>query len=275
MPRGFTGHVRAPNKDHLIQLSRLRHQRMLAGLRQDVPAAFDARAKGIIGPVKDQGNCGSCWDFSGTFVAETAFYLAAILKPDGSQALSEEYTLSCGKNGGCNGDDNVTVLDWAKATGLPLSSVYGPYNARAGSCAWKQGMQLFKIDDWGFADGNGGAGVAPTPAIKAAIMQYGCVGSGVAAGGDSFWNSGNGTGTGRSHNIDHDVGIVGWDDAHDNGDGTKGAWIMRNSWGTGWGAGGYAWVKYGAYDLGTEAVWARVTNPNPPAPSPLDPNLWG
>ena len=33
--------------------------------------------------------------------------------------LSEEYTLSCGRNGGCGGDDNTTVLDWAKATGLP------------------------------------------------------------------------------------------------------------------------------------------------------------
>lgn len=266
------GHVRAPNKDHLLALSAIRHGRMLRSLRQDAPAAFDARTKGIIGPIKDQASCGSCWLFSGTFVAETAMYLSGILKSDGSQTLSEEYGLSCGNNGGCNGDDNTTTLAEAKATGIPLASVYGPYDARAGTCNYKQGMQLYKIDDWGFADGNGGNGVTSTAAIKAAIMAYGCVGSGVAAGGDAFWDSGTGTGIGRSSSIDHDVGIVGWDDSHDNGDGTKGAWIMRNSWGTGWGVQGYAWVKYGAYDLGTEAVWAKVANPNP---QPISPDLWG
>lgn len=267
MPIGFKGHVRAPNKDHLITISALQHGRMLRGLRQDVPSSFDARTKGIIGPIKDQGQCGSCWDFSGTFVCETAFYLAGLLKPDGSQALDEQYTLDCGNNGGCGGDDNTNVLDWCKKTGLPLTSVYGPYDASAARCAYKQGQQLYKIDDWGFADGSGGNGVTPTAAIKAAIMAYGCVGSGVAAGGDSFWDSGTGIGTGRSSNIDHDVGIVGWDDSKGNG----GAWIMRNSWGTGWGEGGYAWVQYGAYDLGTEAVWAVVRNPNPPA---ILPDLW-
>ena len=265
MPVGFKGHVRAPNKDHLIALS---HQRHAANLRYrlqaaPLPAAFDARTLGIIGPIKDQGQCGSCWDFSGTCVVEVANYKAGILKPDGSQALSEEYTLSCGKNGGCGGDDNVTVLDWAKATGLPLTSDYGPYDASAGRCAWKQAMRLVKVDDWGFADSNGGSGVTPVADIKAAIMQYGCVGAGVAAGGDSFWNDGQGIGTGRSSSIDHDVVIVGWDDSK----GSGGAWIMRNSWGTGWGSmQGYAWVQYGAYDLGTEAVWAVVTNPNPPPP---------
>jgi hypothetical protein len=208
----------------------------------------------------------NCWDFSGTGVVEVAYYMAGIFPNDGSKAFSEEYTLSCGSNGGCNGDDNVNVLDWAKKTGLPLSSDYGPYNASAGQCHYKTGMQLYKIDDWGFADSNGGNGVTPTPMIKTAIVTYGCVGCAVAAGGDSFWDSGTGTGTGHSHSIDHDVIIVGWDDNHDNGDGSKGAWIMRNSWGTGWGNSGYAWVKYGAYDLGTEAVWAVVKNPNPPAP---------
>ncbi len=87
-------------------------------------------------------------------------------------------------------------------------------------------------------------------------MQYGAVGCAVAAGG-GWWNNGTGIGSGTSHNIDHDVGIVGWDDA-------QGVWIMRNSWGTSWGVQGYGLVKYGAYDLGTEAVWASVNASAPP-----------
>lgn len=271
MPMGFKGHRRAPNKDHLIALSHRRHRRELQALRgMSLPASFDARAQGWIGPVKNQGQCGSCWDFSGTGVVEIAYYKAGVLKPDGSDALSEEYTLSCGRNGGCNGDDNTTVLAWAKQTGIPRTSDYGPYQGSAGHCNFKQSMALYKVDDWGFADSSGGQGVTSTEDIKAAVFKYGCVGAGVAAGGDSFWDSGNGTGTGRSHSIDHDVIIVGWDDEHDNGDGSKGAWIMRNSWGPSWGSGcgisgsGCAWVKYGAYDLGNEAVFAFINRQAPP-----------
>lgn len=199
----------------------------------------------------------NCWDFSGTCVVEVAYYKTGVLKNDGSDALSEEYTLSCGRNGGCNGDDNVTVLEWAKKTGLPKTSDYGPYAGREQRCAFKQSMTLYKVDDWGFADGSGGSGVTPPAAIKAAIIAYGCVGCAVDAG---FSDPGSGVISGRGNNIDHDVALVGWDDSKGNG----GAWIMRNSWGTGWGDGGYAWIEFGAYSIGTEAVWAVINAVAPP-----------
>lgn len=278
MAVGFMGHIRAPNKDHLLELSYRRNGRRLMAMGKAVvpPPVWDSRAMGWVGAVKNQASCGSCWDFSGTFVVEVAYNKAGVGGGPDKLILSEQYTLSCGQNGGCNGDDNTTVLEWAKKTGLPLTADYGEYGASAGQCAFKQSDTLYKIDDWGFADGSGGNGVAPTPAIKTAIMEYGCVGSGVAAGGDNFWDSGTGTGIGTSSSIDHDVGIVGWDDNHDNGDGSKGAWIMRNSWANTWGdkcansvnpnpvEGGYAWVKYGAYDLGNEAVWAVINQSAPP-----------
>jgi C1A family cysteine protease len=252
MPIGFKGHRRAPNKDHLIALSARRRRAPLAHASEP---QWDSRTFGWIPPIKDQGQCGSCWDFSGTFVCEVAYWKAGLT----TVILSEEYTLSCGSNGGCNGDDNVNVLDWAKKTGLPLSADYGPYSAQAGQCAFKPSMTLYKIDDWGFVDGSSGQGVTPTQQIKDAIKAYGCVGCAVAAGGDSFWDSGTGIGSGTNHSIDHDVGIIGWDDSKGGG-----AWLMRNSWGTKWGDGGYAWVKYGAYDLGTEAVWAKINASAPP-----------
>jgi hypothetical protein len=55
----------------------------------------------------------------------------------------------------------------------------------------------------------------------------------------------------------HCVLIVGYDDS-------KQAWLMRNSWGTGWGMNGYCWIGYGQADIDT---WAKLgvqgTNPDP------------
>jgi C1A family cysteine protease len=246
------GHVRRPDKDHLIALSHARHGDRLQHLRGVVlPASYDARTQGLIGPIKDQEQCGSCWDFSGTGCVEVAYNKAGIGGGANVFILSEEYTLSCYRNGKCNGDDNTTVLDWAKTHGLPLTAEYGPYKGAPGKCLYKPKMPLYKIDDWGFADGNGGSGVTPTPDIKSAIFQYGAVGCAVAAD-DAFqaYTGGVFQSTESDPNqIDHDVMLVGWND-------TDGAWILRNTWTTAWGEAGYMRIAYGANLVGTEAVWA-------------------
>ena len=92
--------------------------------------------------------------------------------------------------------------------------------------------------------------MTPTKDIKAAIMQYGAVGCGIAAD-DAFQNNPAGTvfaGSGATA-IDHDIILVGWDDN------TK-SWILRNSWGRGWCEDGYIRIAYGANAVGAEAVWA-------------------
>ena len=163
--------------------------------------------------------------------------------------LSEEYTLSCYRNGECDGDDNTTVLDWAKAHGLPLSVEYGPYGAACGTCLYKPDMILHRIDDWGFVDGNGGSGITPTLDIKSAIMQYGAVGCAVAADDAFEAYTGGVFATTTSTDIDHDVMLVGWDDS-------VGAWILRNTWDVSWGESGYMRIGYGINCVGTESVWA-------------------
>ena len=250
MTRHARGHVRRDDKDHLIALSHARHGDRLRAMRAvPLPAKWDSRALGLVGPVKNQEQCGSCWDFSGTGCVEVAYNKAGIGGGANVFILSEEYTLSCYRNGKCNGDDNTTVLDWAKTHGLPLTSDYGPYKAVPGTCLYKRGMPLHKIDDWGFADADGSSGVASTNDIKNAIMQYGAVGCAVAAD-DAFeaYTSGVFAST-TSTEIDHDIMLVGWDDS-------VGAWILRNSWTSSWGESGYMRIAYGVNCVGTEAVWA-------------------
>jgi C1A family cysteine protease len=250
MQKYFKGHVRRPDKDHLIALSFARQQTHLKQmLAIPLPASWDSRKFNLVGPVKDQGQCGSCWDFSGTGIIEVAFNKAGIGGGPDTFILSEEYSLSCYRNGRCDGDDNTTVLDWAKGHGLPLTSDYGPYKQAPGTCLYKPGMALYQPDDWGFADSGGRSGMTPVHDIKAAIMQYGAVGCGIAAD-DAFQAYSDGVfADSGAKTIDHDIILVGWDDS-------TGSWILRNSWSVGWGEKGYMRIAYGANQVGTEAVWA-------------------
>ena len=257
------GHVRHAHKDAIRQ----RKQGIFPFHRADIPATWDSVALGIVGPIKDQGQCGSCWDFSGTGVVEIALNLAKILLT--SQPLSEQYTLDCYSNGGCNGDDNVTVLEHAQSVGLPLTSNYGAYKAEVGKCNPNPGS-LYKITQWGFADGGQGQGVTATNLIQQAIMSCGCGGAAVAAT-DAWDNytSGEYAGTG-SVDIDHDIILVGWRPSTLKPG--KVAWKVRNSWATSWGEEGYMWLTEGGDSVGTEAVFAQGSaTPVPPSPTPPAP----
>jgi C1A family cysteine protease len=255
MAKHGRGHVRRTDKDHLIALSHSLHQAQLQELKaRPAPSNWDSRTHSIVGPVKDQGECGSCWDFSGTGIIEIAFNKAGVGGGPKHFILSEEYSLSCYRSGRCNGDDNTTVLEWATAHGLPLSAEYGPYKGASGKCAHNTSMMMYKPDDWGFADSNGGDGVTGTNDIKAAIVAYGAVGCAVAAD-DSFENHPGGSvfrGS-KSKDINHDVILIGWDDSIE-------AWIMRNSWGDSWCEKGYMRIAYEANLIGTESVWATKTH---------------
>jgi hypothetical protein len=242
-------------------------ERLLAHPPRDFPnvtlKAYDSRAEGKLAPpFRDQGQCGSCWDFSGIRTIAYARMKSGLTPFQ----FSEQYILDCVPSGGCNGDDNTTVLKAAKQKGLPADADYDHYHASSGRCHYDG--KLVTIDDWVFVDGDAGYDrVGNTQKIKNAIYATGAVGCAVAA--NSSWDGySGGVHRGHSRQIDHDVVLTGWQDDPSIPEG--GWWWMDNSWGASWGEGGRMKIAYGADSIGTEPVAVVLPQPVPPPPGPDD-----
>jgi len=102
-----------------------------------LPDSVDWRTKNIVTPVKDQGQCGSCWAFSAVVSLEGQHALAT----DNLTSLSEQNLVDCsGKEGnlGCDGGlmDNAFqyVLD---NHGIDTESSY-PYKGVTQDCKFKR-----------------------------------------------------------------------------------------------------------------------------------------
>jgi len=233
-------------------------------MRGDLPAEWDWRTKVTLSPIMNQGNCGSCWAFSATSTFRDNMVVQAGQQGDGS----EKYMLDCNdQNYGCQGGyfDSAELL--LKKGSVRLAQ-YSPYNAKKETC--KSNTPFLKATTWGYVVDMGNQ-ATEVEQIKQAIMVYGPVSVGVAAG--SSWNSyTGGIYTSCSNKTpNHAVQIAGWkDDSSING---GGYWILRNSWGQSWGEQG--WMRIAFKDsagkncdfVGELANVFTITG-TPPGPTP-------
>jgi Papain family cysteine protease len=225
-----------------------------------------AKYVGWFSSVKDQGQCGSCWDFSTIATLE-----AAALKKHGAPQgkvnadgsittsgditiLSEQQVLSCNPFGySCNG--GYYAFDMLMPQNAGQSGYYPgaiparafPYVAQQNACSFSTPSGYTPVSQWGYV--GSGNGIPSVYAIKAAIYKWGNVSACVAA--DSYFQAYTGgvfSSPNQAAEINHAICLVGWDD-------TKGAWLLKNSWGPRWGVNGFMWIKYGTALVGTTPAW--------------------
>ena len=104
----------------------------------DLPPSVDWRDHGAVTPVKNQGECGSCWTFASAETLESHWYL----QTGKLQELSEQFILDCtpnpaqcGGQGGCAGGTAELAYARLKSTGgLPSEWTY-PYTSGKGDLA--------------------------------------------------------------------------------------------------------------------------------------------
>jgi len=211
-------------------------------LPSPVPPEWDWRdvdGENWVTPVKNQGNCGSCWDFAAMGALESVIKIGennSNFNPD----LSEQYLLSCPPDsGGCDGWDAYYAYKYiAKNGGALTEDCFRYYASDSIPCYskcpdWEE--NLVPITDYG---------ITYTPGreyMKSALIKYGPLVVDMAVYDDFFSYRGGiyeHDGNEPVGDINHQVVLVGYND-------NPGYWICKNSWGSNWGENGFFKIAYG------------------------------
>lgn len=203
------------------------------------PASVNWVSNGAVTPVKDQGQCGSCWSFSTTGALEGANYI----KAGTLNSFSEQQLVDCdtyrngGKDFGCNGGLMDNAFTWiGKNNGLCSEADY-PYvsgTTKTGGECKKTCKPIANSDIVSFID------VPPSSddQMMSAVAQQ-PVSVAIQADEKDFQLYKSGVFTGKCGNqLDHGVLLVGYGTQD-----SKDYYLIKNSWSSSWGDGGY--IKLG------------------------------
>eukprot|EP00298_Acanthocystis_sp_HF-20_P014540 c20811_g1_i2.p1 GENE.c20811_g1_i2~~c20811_g1_i2.p1 ORF type:complete len:336 (+),score=103.33 c20811_g1_i2:38-1045(+) len=199
-------------------------------------ASVDWTTKGAVTPVKNQGQCGSCWSFSTTGSVEGAWFIAK----GKLVSLSEQQLMDCSKsegNNSCEGGLMDYAFEYIISNGGICTEESYPYQAQDNdncqSCT-----NVVTISSY--------TDVAQSEAALEAAVNVGPVSVAIEADQEAFQFYSSGVLTGKcGTSLDHGVLAVGY--GTDNG---VNYWKVKNSWGADWGMSGYVLIEKGKAQKG-------------------------
>lgn len=272
-----TGYVPSP-----LDLSHLAGQATTARNKGVLPSTYDLRTLSRVTSVKDQNPYGTCWAFA-TLGSVESFLMGE--ESTAHSAIAHDFSEMHLAWYAYTGSDAFTtktpafgddpILDqggnlW-KSTALlarwtgPVNEADCPYSTKP-SGPWS-GYANQEHLSYVYYLANDATSETD---IKTALMAYGGVAIAYDGGSSSqqhYYDPAHYTWYNPSGSVNHEVLIVGWNDAFDKtlfspDAPSNGAWIVKNSWGTTWGDSGYFYLSYSDETLtdGSAFVVEPVTN---------------
>ncbi|XP_054166568.1 procathepsin L-like [Oppia nitens] len=218
----------------------------------DLPSSVDWRNKGLVAPIKNQGQCGSCWAFAAVAAVEGQY----AKKHGHIQTLSEQNIVDCNHQTDCQrgGNSEMAYNTITREGGIESEQDY-PYTSgrtqRVGTCRFQRALSKANIQRFSSTSGETG--------IQQAVANVGPITVYIDASGNGFRNYRSGVYSGpcSSTQLNHAVTAIGY--------GTEGSqpyYIIRNSWDTTWGDRGYVKIYRGRNTCGvaTEGTWPLGVN---------------